>query len=166
MSALVRVVRSPDGPLLALDLSGRERELLRSLLGQLAELLTDGEDDPAVARLLPDGYRDDPKAADEFRRCTRRSLVDRKTSAAGAIADELQPHGRLKLTPAQAERWLPTLTDLRLVLAERLGIRTDDDHGVGVVADAYDWLGLLQAGLIDALDTPGLTGLDRKQAGA
>ena len=152
MSARVRLVAGPDGPALALDLVDRERELLSSLLGQLAELLSDGDDDPAVRRLLPDGYRDDAEAAAEFRRYTRSGLVDHKTGAAEAVVEALRGEGRILLSPAEAERWLPTLTDLRLVLAERLGIRREEDQGEGIVADVYEWLGLLQAGLVAVLD--------------
>jgi len=152
VSARVRLVAGPDGPALALDLVDRERELLSSLLGQLAELLSDGDDDPAVRRLLPDGYRDDAEAAAEFRRYTRSGLVDHKTGAAEAVVEALRGEGRILLSPAEAERWLPTLTDLRLVLAERLGIRREEDQGEGIVADVYEWLGLLQAGLVAVLD--------------
>ena len=152
MSACVRLVTAQDGPRLRLDLVDRERELLRSLLDQLAELLTDGDDDPAVERLLPDGYRDDPESAAEFRQYTRSGLIERKTAFAGAVAGELDGEGPVLLSPMQAERWLPTLTDLRLVLAERLGIDDDEDEADGPIADVYDWIGILQAGMIAQLD--------------
>ena len=52
-----------------------------------------------------------------------------------------------------AERWLPALTDLRLVLAERLGIHTDDDPlPENELGDVYSWLGELQWLLVAALD--------------
>ena len=39
-------------------------------------------EDPVLARLLPDGYRDDPEAAGEFRKYTEPSLRSAKHQAA------------------------------------------------------------------------------------
>src|SRR3984885_12529780 len=41
--------------------------------------------DPGLARLLPDGYRDDPEAAGEFRRYTEPALRSAKHQAAREI---------------------------------------------------------------------------------
>ena len=84
-------------------------------------------DDPAMARLLPDAHREDPDAAAEFRRFTERGIRDRKAEGlrtAGGTLDRGQP---LALTDDEARAWLTGLTDVRLVIAERLGLRTDDD---------------------------------------
>lgn len=159
MSASVHVVRGTDGPELQLRLVDRERELLTSLTGQLIELLTDeaavsgdGHADPAMERLLPNGYRNDDAAAAEFRRYTRDGLIDRKTHGAGAVGRALEADGPIQLTAHEAQQWLPVLTDLRLVLAERLGIDDDDDQPEGPIAEVYDWIGILQAGLVAQLD--------------
>ena len=159
MSASVHLVRGADGPQLQLRLVDRERELLTSLTGQLIELLADeaaavGEDhsDPAMGRLLPHGYRNDDEAAEEFRRYTRAGLIDRKSHGAAVIGRALETDGPIQLTAAAAEQWLPVLTDLRLVLAERLGIDDGDDRPGGPIAEVYDWIGILQASLIAQLD--------------
>ena len=89
--------------------------------------------DPAVRRLLPDASRDDPEVAAEFRRLTEDDLragkVDRLTPALGR-ADHAQPTGwradAFVVAPQDAKDVAAALTDLRLVLAERLGIRTDE----------------------------------------
>jgi hypothetical protein len=138
-----------------------QRELLADLLGQVDQMLDDGDgapdgpaeplaglvgldpslatlgqetgpattpDDPAVARLLPDGSRDDPEVAAEFRRLTEQGLRARKrTTLREARAALSAPVDRLLVERPQAEAVLKGLTDLRLVLAERLGIRTDED---------------------------------------
>ncbi len=45
------------------------------------------------------------------------------------------------------------LTDLRLIVAERLGIRADDDPVPDdSLGEVYHWLGQLQAYLIDAIE--------------
>jgi len=62
----------PDGRY-AVDLEPEERELLRGLAAELEELVA--SEDPAVARLFPAAYRDDPKADEEYRRLVRQSLV-------------------------------------------------------------------------------------------
>ncbi|MGH3194555.1 MAG: DUF2017 family protein, partial [Streptosporangiaceae bacterium] len=72
-----------------------EAALLRKLFGELVELLDDGKggtgddplasalgtleprsapEDPAVARLFPDAYRDDAESASDFRRYTEGDL--------------------------------------------------------------------------------------------
>jgi hypothetical protein len=42
-------------------------------------------DDPVLARLLPDGYRDDPEAAGEFRRYTESGLRSAKQQVAQEV---------------------------------------------------------------------------------
>jgi hypothetical protein len=141
-----------------IQLSPSELELLRTLLAQYEELVQVDSDDPALERLFPIAYREDPDAAAEFRRYTRSGLVDSKTAKAGAVAAALlsgsgDDGGIIELSDDEAERWLPVLTDLRLIVAERLGIRADDDPVPDdALGEVYDWLGQLQAYLIDAAE--------------
>ncbi|WP_168581876.1 DUF2017 domain-containing protein [Gephyromycinifex aptenodytis] len=85
--------------------------------------------DPAVARLLPDGHHDDPLAAAEFRRLTASSVRDRKLAnlRAARAAVESAQDGLVDLDPDSAHCLLIGLNDIRLVLGERLGLRTDED---------------------------------------
>jgi hypothetical protein len=131
------------------------------LLTQYDELVHDQLDDsdlaadPALARLFPNAYPDDDEAAAEFRRYTRDGLVERKAANSGLISAALQASDgdRLAVERDDAESWLPALTDLRLVLAERLGIHHDDDPiPENELADVYHWLGELQWALVEALD--------------
>ena len=138
---------------IALEFTGSEVELLHSLLTQYEELVQQTDGDPVLDRLFPVAYRDDPDAAAEFSRYTRSGLVDHKTSAAGAITAALARDGSIELTDDAAERWLPVLTDLRLVVADRLGIMRDDDPvPQDSLGEVYHWLGELQGYLIEALD--------------
>jgi uncharacterized protein DUF2017 len=145
-----------------IELTPMERRLLATLLTQYDELVhdqldeTDLSSDPALARLFPNAYPDDDEAAAEFRRYTRDGLVERKTANSGLISAALtgaSDDGRLTVDRDDAEHWLPALTDLRLVLAERLGIQRDDDPlPENELADVYQWLGELQWSLVEALD--------------
>lgn len=115
--------------------------------------------DPALARLLPDAYRDDSDAASDYRRFTEVGLVERKISNARTVAMSLtsNPTGprrtiAVRLSDDDVQCWLRSLTDLRLVLAQRLGIESDDDDTTGdeTMAMIYDWLGYLQGTLLEA----------------
>ena len=108
--------------------------------------------DPAMARLLPDAYRGDTEAASEHRQLTELGLVERKVSNARAVIASLE--GDASLDHAGVQAWLRHLTDLRLVLAARLQIEDDGDHGTGDerMLDLYDWLGYLQGTLVECLE--------------
>lgn len=145
-----------------IELTPMERRLLSTLLAQYDELVhdqlddSDLADDPALARLFPNAYPDDDQAAAEFRQYTRDGLVERKSANSGLISAALMAssdEGRLTVARDDAEHWLPALTDLRLVLAERLGIHQDGDPLPRTeLADVYEWLGELQWALVEALD--------------
>lgn len=83
--------------------------------------------DPALARLLPSAHEDDEVAA-EFRRLTesdiRRTKVDRLRNWVEAFSS---PGPKIYVPVAGAGEWVAALTDVRLVLANRLEIETDVD---------------------------------------
>lgn len=89
--------------------------------------------DPAVRRLLPDASQDDPDVAAEFRRLTEDDLRARKVARLGAMWTLLTTPGDgrrgdlLTVAPKDAPELAAAITDLRLVLAERLDVRTDQD---------------------------------------
>lgn len=143
-----------DGEHLVATFTADEVTLLTELAEQIVDLLA-GRDaaDPAIARLLPDAYRDDPEAASEFRRLMEDDLVDRKTSHAAAVRASLGD-GHVRLDPAAVQAWLRHLTDLRLVIATRIGIQHDDDTGTGnpFLQDVYAWLGYVQSSILYALE--------------
>lgn len=127
------------------------------------------ERDPALERLLPDAHRGDPKVAAEFRALAEQDLRQRKyqrfTEAITALAvDGAETDDRLVLTKAQAEAIAVSLTDVRLLLGDRLGLHTEDDIDAlesAVVADpehrlaypysVYEYLTWLQDTLVGAL---------------
>lgn len=87
-----------------------------------------GERDPALERLVPTANRQDDQAAAEFRRLTEDGLRRRKAAnLATAIAALGGTSDALELPQPDAVAMLVALTDVRLVLGERLGLREDDD---------------------------------------
>jgi hypothetical protein len=139
-----------------IELDAVERDLLAALTTQLDEVLHDEDgDDPVHDRLFPTAYRDDVEAAAEFRRYTHEGLRDRKSANAGRVAAGVaaSADGRVRLDADAMDAWLPALTDLRLVIAERLGVRADDEPLPDTrLAAVYLWLGELQARLVDAIE--------------
>lgn len=151
-----------------------EAAILRSFAGEAADRAEragaaspDGPSaDPALARLLPDAYPDDPEASAEFRRFTAERLADSKTRNAhvviaslGGAAEGHTPDGAVdvRLDAEQAQAWLRALTDIRLGLAAGLGIEEDGDEGdihdleSATRRAVYDWLAAVQEFLVLAL---------------
>ena len=144
---------SRSGGRIVLEFADGESGVLRSLVDQYIEVVgTDAGADPAHARMFPAAYRDDDAAAEEFTRYTRAGLVDRKAANAAQVSLALDEE-TVRLTADAAARWLPLLTDLRLVIADRLGIRADEDEIPDTPAgEVYAWLGHLQESIIMLLD--------------
>lgn len=86
-------------------------------------------EDPAMRRLLPPAHHTDTDQATEFRRLTEHTVRSRKaatlTSAIAALEDVEAPG--VDLSIEQAQSVVVALTDVRLILGERLGMRTDED---------------------------------------
>lgn len=158
--------------MLMLTITRIEADHLADLVGQFSELLAESRDDatdPAITRLVPEAYPDDPEASLEFRRATESDLLGRRAQDAGRVLHDLGHAGidgsetpepsedesarpvDIALDDEGVRAWMRTLTALRLVIASRLGIdteddRDDDDPRFGV----YDWLGYRLEGLIQA----------------
>jgi hypothetical protein len=122
---------------------------------------TSPPEDPVLARLLPDAYRDDPEAAGEFRRYTEQGLRSGKVAAAQTVLATLPAKGgQVRLGPEDAQAWLRAINDVRLAIGTLLGITEDyeDELEQGNWADprsahleVYHWLGYMQDSLVRAL---------------
>lgn len=182
----------PDGEAFVVALDPPQRGALVSVVDQVVTLLGGAgaadvdpllvsrdpvppPPDPAVRRLLPDASRADPEAAAEFRRLTDAELRGTKVTQLLRLRDALADDAALvSVRAADAPAVAAALTDVRLVVADRLGLRTDADaealqalleaaeeRGAHDDADAvpayvvlaavYDLLGVLQATLVDCL---------------
>jgi Domain of unknown function (DUF2017) len=102
-----------------LRLSDGERELLERLPAELLALLAAEPDDPALRRLRPSAYEDDPEAEDEYRRLMDAELQEGRRDALRLLADTAS---RDRLTAEELDAWLRALTDLRLALGTRLDV--------------------------------------------
>jgi Domain of unknown function (DUF2017) len=122
---------------------------------------TELPEDPVLARLLPDAYRDDPEASGEFRRYTEQGLRSGKAAAARTVLATLPPGGgRIRLSEPEAQAWLRALNDVRLALGVTLGVSDDFDDQVSEMGSedpraayvgVYQWLAYLQETLVQAL---------------
>jgi hypothetical protein len=122
---------------------------------------TSPPEDPVLARLLPDAYRDDPEAAGEFRRYTEQDLRSGKVAAAQTVLDTLPAGGgHVRLKPEDAQAWLRSLNDVRLAIGTVLGITEDYEDEMEAASwtdprsaylEVYHWLGYVQDSLVRAL---------------
>ncbi|MPV37496.1 DUF2017 family protein [Georgenia subflava] len=96
-----------------------------------ADAVPDAPADPALARLLPPMSHDDPKLSAELRALTESSLRAGKVSRLETVWRELRvpagAQGAVVVRAGQEGAWLAALTDVRLVLAARLGIEDEAD---------------------------------------
>jgi hypothetical protein len=152
-----------------MDLIAEDRPRRRTLTptDDLADFFTDQDkspdipDDPVLARLLPDAYRDDPEAAREFRRYTESSLRDTKHESAQIMLDTLPAAGgKVRLTSDEARAWLRAINDIRLAFGTRLSVTEDYEEQLAeldpedpkaAAFEVYGWLGAVQSSLVQAL---------------
>ncbi|MCC9173004.1 DUF2017 domain-containing protein [Arthrobacter sp. zg-Y179] len=166
------------------NLEPEERDLLRKLFSDVQALLepdTAADADPlaamvgidpsaavpedsALLRLLPNGTTGNDDDALEFRRFTERTLRESKQAALRAAALQLEA-APLRLDTEQAQLFARALNDVRLVLADRLGLENDEDaerlHDItdpskaedldGYLALVYNFVTWLQETLMQAL---------------
>ena len=131
-------------------------------LGDLAD--ADGETPhtprhPVLARLFPDGYRDDPEAAGDFRRYTEGELRSAKLENATLLLLSLPDDaGDVLLDERTTQAWLAGINDGRLALGTALGVEAETDYSAVDVDSVdgqrliiYDWLGRIQGALLDVL---------------
>ncbi|ADP83838.1 DUF2017 domain-containing protein [Pseudofrankia inefficax] len=135
---------------------------LEALVG-LRDTAPPPPEDPALARLLPDPYPEDPMASGDFRRRrTDDALAHKRAAARRVLATVPGPGEVLLLDDEVAQDWLTTLNDLRLVFGTRLGITDDnyldelgelppDDRRLPVI-EMYELLTILVDNLIRTLD--------------
>jgi Domain of unknown function (DUF2017) len=160
----MRGVSPARGGGVTVNLSARERDLLRSLPDQLRPLLTGDIDAPPVtARLFSRGYEDD-ELEREFRSLIGDDIVRQRVGALDVFVGTLDGgtvklgRWRTQLDAEQANAWLSAVNDGRLVLGAVLGIvdeshweegPTDDDPATVIL----HYLGWLEEELVQALST-------------
>jgi Domain of unknown function (DUF2017) len=152
MNPLRRVRRTRRGDY-EIRLPQEERELLRSLPGQLREML--GTADPSLRRLFPPAYPDDPNHNAEYEGLVREDLTAERLQALQVLEETASAR---RLDEERMSGWLKALNDLRLVLGTKLDVTEDmdDDEVPARPEDAqlflvYRYLTALQWQVVEAL---------------
>jgi hypothetical protein len=141
-----------------LKLEPQERDVLRALPDQLRELIQheDPTSDPAMARLYPAAYPDDPIQNLEFERLEVDELTSHRLSSIDDMEGSIDAD---RLTEELLLSWLAVLNDLRLVLGTRLELTEEtteddfepDDPRAAVYA-LYGYLTWLVDAIVQVLD--------------
>lgn len=150
---MAAIERRRDGSY-CLGLGPQERELLRSLPGQLRDLIEGDPDDPSLHRLFPPASPDEA-VAHEYRDLMGGDLRDSRLRSMAVMQATVDAEG---LSEDELAAWLSGLNDLRLVLGTRLGV--DDDLNVAALPPddprlpglaLYGYLSWLQEQVVEGL---------------
>lgn len=134
-----------------------ERDVLRALPAQLRALILDGDarEDPALRRLYPAAYLDDPSSTAEFDDVVRDDLTEQRLAAIDTMTRTLDER---RLSGEEVEAWLASINDLRLVLGVRLAVTEESEPAdfAGNEEDEasfalYRYLSMLEEDIVEAL---------------
>ena len=150
-----RVRRSRRGSF-ELRIPRAEIEILRTLPPQLRALLADGDplEDPALRRLHPAAYPDDPEAAAEFDGYVRDDLTAQRLTAIDTMARTIDAD---RVSEEELSAWLGSINDLRLILGVRLAV-TEESAPADFAGEPeressfalYAYLSYLEEEIVDA----------------
>ena len=149
-----RVVRTPSGDF-DLRLPKGERDILRALPGQLRDLLT--TDDPALERLFPPAYPDDPALNQEYEEMVRAELTASHLTSIDVMEATIDAS---RLDEERLVAWMGAINDLRLVLGTKLDV-TEEMYEEGMPDGdprmpsfvLFTYLGWLEEQVVEALAT-------------
>jgi len=148
-----RVKRSRKGGI-EVRLPEHEREFLQSLAPEMRELLQSPED-PAVSRLFPEAYPEDPERQAFYRLLAGGELLESHLAALQTLEESAEAE---VLDEDQAYAWMRAINEVRLVLGTRLDVTEEGTERPADRTDpripafaAYDYLSSLQGELVEAL---------------
>lgn len=134
------------------------RELMNHLFGELREVLTQANtSDPALRRLFPAAYHDDPERDAEYQDLMRSELVASRLTAISRVTEVIGEGDRLE--PGDMDLLLQSLNAVRLLLGTMLDVSEDDeadsgaddpDDPVAAQAHLYSYLGWLLEAAVGA----------------
>lgn len=148
-----RIRRRRDGDF-DLRLPDDERELLRNVAPQLRQLLDGDLADPALRRLFPTAYADDPERDREYHALVRDELADRRRAAVDTVVATID---ETRVDEEQLLAWMGAINDLRLVLGTRLDVSEetepvpDPEDPEAPLLVLYGYLGYLLESIVEAL---------------
>ncbi len=156
--ALERVKRTRNGTFLV-RLTTSERETIRVVPGMLRDLLRGGDPaDPALQRLFPPAYADDPERSAEFAHMVHDDLLAQRMAAVDTMERTIDAD---RLSEDEVAAWLAAINDVRLMLGVRLDVTEastpldfegDDERAASYAV--YAFLSWLEEDVVSAL-TPG-----------
>lgn len=130
------------------------RDVLRSVATQLRELLVSGADDPALKRLFPVAYAQDPDREEEYRLLVRDELAAKRQQSLEVLAATAEAE---RVTEEELLAWMGAVNDLRLVIGTRLDVSEDmdplprpDDPDAPLLS-LYGYLGYLLEAMVEAV---------------
>ena len=155
-----------------LDLDSDEIHLVRRLIGEVRQLVSEAPaDDPKLRRLFPPAYTDDDAGETEYRRLMRDDLVASRVAAIDAVETVLSAgestgestgelvvpssSGPILFDLAGLEALATSINSVRLVLGSLLGISDEDDDPDADVPEValYQFLSWLLDGVVEAMMT-------------
>lgn len=150
--ALMRRIRARRDGTFRVALSALEQQVIDEGLAQLETVL--GADDPALHRLLPTAYPDDPDREAGWAALVHDELISNRRATIARVRSLLD---RRHLDADELSALMRCLNDLRLVLGTRLdvgedglpagGLRSEDRPALAL----YEHLGMLVAEIVRAL---------------
>ena len=137
-----------------LRLTAPERDLLRSLAPEMRAILLDGSD-PALSRLFPSAYPDDPELEEEWREISHDQLVEGHLSSLAVLEEHVDAE---HLDEDQLSAWMRAINQVRLLFGTRLEVteereelQFDSDDPRTAALEIYDYLSWLQEDVVAAL---------------
>ena len=151
---LGRRLRRTKGGQYHLRLSKAERDLLRSLPGQVRDLIDSTDPaDPSVRRLFPPAYRNEEKAEADYQNLMHDDLLEHHRQALTVMEETIDAD---RLDEEQVVSWLSALNELRLVLGTNLEVSEgtepvdrSDPRAPGLAL--YGYLSWLEEQVVEAL---------------
>jgi hypothetical protein len=139
-----------------INLPDEERQLLKHLLPQLREVMTDPSDDRA-RRLFPTAYADDAERDAEYQRFMRDELVTSRLAALDRFEETAMAKS---VDEGTLLGWMQSINAVRLVLGTLLDVGEDSDptevdqtHPNYAEYALYGYLSALLHEIVEALST-------------
>lgn len=112
-----------DGTI-AVQLDEVVREIVGSVCRELRDTLTETTEQPALRRLFPPAYKDDPERERAYTAISRDELASSRVAALDTVIDTIDDD---QIDAGQAEQWMFALNAVRLTLGTLLDISEERD---------------------------------------
>ena len=100
------------------------RDVIGRVCAELRESLSADLDDPALRRLFPPAYLDDPDRERAYEQLVQDDLLTSRMRALDTVLATVEGD---KITAAEAEQWMHALNAVRLTLGTQLDVSEDRD---------------------------------------